>query len=100
MKYRVTQSQITSNLNMIDEIIEKKLTDAEDKYNVGNGLHQIEADTESLCSYIDELHKTITDKDSYAQVLEQAIKNAETLIKEYEITLGINIREPKQVESK
>ena len=50
LKYRNVQSQISDNLNMIDQIAESKLTSLEDKFNVGNGLKQIEADVSDLCS--------------------------------------------------
>jgi len=70
MKYRNVQSQISDNLNMIDQIAEKKLIDLEDKFNVGNGLKQIEQDVSDLCSYIDSLHKTLKDQeDNLARTL-------------------------------
>lgn len=94
MRYRVTQNQITDNLNMIDKSFESRFESGQpfsgvDKFNIGNGLKQIEQDTESLCSYIDTLNKTITDLGFQISDKDQMIKMLNEQIKKYETSLGI-----------
>lgn len=94
MKYRTTQLGITETLNMIDKAFESRFESGQpfsgvDKFNIGNGLKQIETDVEDLCSYIDEIHKTLTDREIYIKALQLEVSNAENLIKEYEKSLNI-----------
>lgn len=98
MKYRITQGQITDNLNFIDGLFEKEFSSSPrtlimsitEQQAIGNGLHQIEADVESLCSYIDSLTKTIKDIDFQLSTTHQAYDNLEKQLKQYETTLGIS----------